>query len=139
MLPRHLRPHRAILPLVVAAALDVSGCATRDAAGGTAGGLGSIGAILGRDAPTGAVWAQEVPEGLAADRAGLRTGDRIKMIDGVHVDDLERDRVVRMLRGPVGSRVTLTVVRDDEVVNVTVVREPRHPRVEPLPSAEKIE
>ncbi len=104
-----------------------------------AGGSGSIGAVLKRDGATGAVVAYEVPEGMTAAEAGLREGDRIKMVDGVHVDDLDGQRLVRLLRGPVGSRVVLTVIRGDEVLHLSVVRQPPQARVAPVPKDEKIE
>jgi carboxyl-terminal processing protease len=101
--------------------------------------VGSIGAVLKRDTTTGVVIAYEVPEGLTADSAGLRPGDRVKMIDGVHVDDLDGARVVRLLRGPVGTRVTLTVIRGEEVLHLSVIRQGPQPRVAPLPKEERLE
>ena len=100
---------------------------------------GSIGAVLARDGPSGAVWAHQVPEGLSADDAGMRQGDRVKMIDGVYVDDLDRARIVRLLRGPVGSHVTVTVVRGDEVLQLSIVRQSQRAHVEDVPKTEKIE
>jgi C-terminal processing protease CtpA/Prc len=85
---------------------------------------GSIGAVLGRDELTGAVHVREVPEGRTADRSGVLPGDRLKMVDGILVDALDPPRLRRLLRGPVGSRVTLTLVRGSEVIHVEVVREP---------------
>jgi C-terminal processing protease CtpA/Prc len=45
------------------------------------------------------------------------------MIDGVHVDELDKGRIRDLLRGPVGSKVTLTVIRGEEVVHLEVTRE----------------
>jgi S1-C subfamily serine protease len=99
------------------AALAASGCAPTTSV------PGSIGAVLKRDAVTGVVVAHEIPVGMAAERAGLRAGDRVKMIDGIHVDELDGSSVVRLLRGPVGTRVTLTVVRGEGVYQLAIVRQ----------------
>lgn len=86
--------------------------------------VGSIGVVLGRHQHTGALHVRDAPAGLAGDRAGLRIGDRIKMIDGMLVDRLPPERIRELLRGPSGTSVTLTIVRGSEVVHVVVVRAP---------------
>jgi C-terminal processing protease CtpA/Prc len=61
------------------------------------------------------------------------------MVDGLLVDDLDGDRIRELLRGPIGSKVTLTIVRGDEVMHVEVERQrmrgkaavaERHERIE---------
>jgi carboxyl-terminal processing protease len=84
--------------------------------------VGSVGAVLGRDRETGALHVREAPEGLAAAEAGLLPGDQIKMIDGVLVDELDQTRIRAMLRGEVGTKVRLTILRGDEVLHVELVR-----------------
>ncbi|WP_437913084.1 PDZ domain-containing protein [Sorangium sp. So ce302] len=91
------------------------------AAGCTAS-VGSIGAVLGRDNESLALYVRDVPPGLAAERAGLTPGDEIMMIDGVYVRDLSSAAVRDRLRGAVGSAVELTVVRGRDVRRVRVVR-----------------
>lgn len=63
-------------------------------------------------------------EGGPADRAGLRRGDIIEAIDGYDVYDMELDTVSRLIRGEPGTTVTLKVLRDDELLDIDVVREP---------------
>jgi C-terminal processing protease CtpA/Prc len=116
----------------VAIVLVAAGCLTTTT-------TGSIGAVLSRDNLTGAVHVREVPPGLTADDAGVTEGDRLKMVDGVLVDEMDAARIRRLLRGPVGSTVTLTLVRGDEVMHIEVTRQPfggakplpeRHERIE---------
>ncbi len=51
-------------------------------------------------------------EGTPAYRAGIKAGDKIVKVDGVTTDNL-RDAVKRM-RGPKGTDVTVTVIREGE-------------------------
>jgi len=52
-------------------------------------------------------------EGTPADRAGIHAGDRIVKIDGNPTKDMTLMEAVKKLRGPRGTRVTLTILRDD--------------------------
>lgn len=83
-----------------------------------------MGAVIGVDNETGAVHVREVREGAAADKAGLVAGDEIVMIDGVYVRDLGVPAIKQKLAGATGSSIDLTVVRDDQVIRVKLVREP---------------
>ncbi|MEK6606415.1 MAG: S41 family peptidase [Myxococcota bacterium] len=64
-------------------------------------------------------------EGTPADRAGLRTGDRLVAIDGATTKGLLMADVLRLIRGPAGSKVALTLMRDawPEPRDVTLTRE----------------
>jgi carboxyl-terminal processing protease len=63
--------------------------------------------------------------GTPADRAGLQPGDRIMKIDDMPVQELTLMNAVSRLRGPAGSKVTLTLVRQDSPgpFQVILVRE----------------
>jgi C-terminal processing protease CtpA/Prc len=117
----------------LALVLTLTGCAAGTPSDG------SIGAILERRTSTGTVVAHRVPEGRSAAVAGLREGDRIKMIDGVLVDELDASQVVALLRGPLGSKVELTVVRGEAVLELVVAREPRGPSVAAVPETQRLE
>ncbi len=52
-------------------------------------------------------------EGTPADRAGIHAGDRIVKIDGNPTKDMTLMEAVKKLRGPRGTRVILTILRDD--------------------------
>ena len=66
-----------------------------------------------------------IPQG-PSDKAGVRAGDRIIRIDGRDVagQGLRQDSMVRLMRGPRGSKVKLSVQRSaiDELVDITITR-----------------
>ncbi|MCK7493755.1 MAG: bifunctional ornithine acetyltransferase/N-acetylglutamate synthase [Comamonadaceae bacterium] len=82
---------------------------------------GTIGAVIARD-PEGDLVLHEVPEGLAADRAGLQPGDQIPLIEGEDVRQMDPKRVHQLLSGSVGDPVKLTVVRGEAILRVSVKR-----------------
>lgn len=84
--------------------------------------MGSIGAVLGRDPDTGALHVRGVPEGNAADEAGLLEGDQIVFVDGRDVRDLDVPGLRKVLRGEPGTHVELTVLREGRVLRMRVKR-----------------
>ncbi|TCP59921.1 carboxyl-terminal processing protease [Rhodovulum bhavnagarense] len=60
-----------------------------------------------------------------ADEAGIEAGDFITHVDGESVLGLTLDEAVDMMRGPVGSEIVITVVREglDEPFDVTIIRD----------------
>ena len=52
-------------------------------------------------------------EGTPAQRAGLRAGDKIVKIDDTFTADLTADEAVKLIRGVKGTKVTLTIFRED--------------------------
>jgi carboxyl-terminal processing protease len=64
-------------------------------------------------------------DGSPADKAGIRTGDSVRAIDGQPTRNLSAIEGMRLLRGPLGSKVTLTLLRDSlaDPHEVTLVRE----------------
>ncbi len=63
-------------------------------------------------------------EGTPADRAGIVAGDRIIRIDGAPTKDMTLVDAVRKLRGPKGTPVTITILREDQdPFDVTVTRD----------------
>jgi carboxyl-terminal processing protease len=62
-------------------------------------------------------------EGTPAARAGLQPGDLIVSINGESAQDMNLDKVVRVLRGEPGTQVTITIVRGtQEPFDVTITR-----------------
>ncbi len=63
-------------------------------------------------------------DGQPADLAGLQAGDIISAVDGESVLEMNFDEVILLVRGPEGSTVVLTVVREGETepLEFTIVR-----------------
>lgn len=68
-----------------------------------------------------------IPQG-PSDRAGVRPGDRIMLIDGREVagKGIPQDSMVKLMRGPRGSKVKLSVRRSslEDLVDMTITRAP---------------
>ncbi len=64
-------------------------------------------------------------DGTPADEAGIEAGDFITHVDGESVLGLTLDQAVELMRGPVGSDIVITVVREgmDEPLDVTITRD----------------
>jgi C-terminal processing protease CtpA/Prc len=80
---------------------------------------GTIGAVLGQDS-AGRLFVRDVPAGLAAERADLRPGDEILLIDGRDARAMGPRGVHEALEGKVGESVKLTLVRDGQILRVTL-------------------
>lgn len=52
--------------------------------------------------------------GMPAEKAGLKAGDRVYMIDGISTLGLSVDEAVKKIRGTKDTEVVLTVIRDEE-------------------------
>ena len=67
-------------------------------------------------------------EGSPAERAGIRSGDRIVAIDGQTISDIGFDKLVRHMRGVPGTHVKLVIARTGrpEPLMVDVVRAEVH-------------
>lgn len=63
-------------------------------------------------------------EGSPAQRLGIRAGDIIDLVEGQPIDDLPIDAVVKKLKGPKGTKVSITIVRPGlgEPLQMTVTR-----------------
>jgi carboxyl-terminal processing protease len=96
---------------------------------------GTIGAVLGQDSE-GRLFVRDVPSGLAAARADLRPGDEILLIDGHDARAMGPRGVHEALEGKVDEPVKLTLVRDGQILRVTLKRTPakkHRPSPDPRP------
>ncbi|PZX10805.1 S41 family peptidase [Celeribacter halophilus] len=64
-------------------------------------------------------------DGTPADIAGIEAGDYITAVDGQSVLGMTLDETVEMMRGPVGSEIVITVVREgvDDPFDVSIIRD----------------
>ena len=64
-------------------------------------------------------------DGTPADEAGVEAGDFITQVDGENVLGLTLDQAVDMMRGPVGSEIVITIVREGETepFDLTITRD----------------
>jgi len=60
-----------------------------------------------------------------ADRAGILTGDKIIKVDDIITADMKIDEAVSIIRGEMGTTVTLTIFREDvaEPFDISIVRD----------------
>jgi carboxyl-terminal processing protease len=75
--------------------------------------------------PDGFVNVVQAMDGTPAMKAGLHAGDKILMVDGKSIENQSMDDVVGMIRGEVGTKVTLNIFRSgvDTAFDVVVTRE----------------
>ncbi|WP_417718471.1 S41 family peptidase [Salipiger sp.] len=64
-------------------------------------------------------------DGTPAEEAGIESGDFITHVDGESVLGLNLDEAVDKMRGPVGSEIIITVVREgeDEPFDISIIRD----------------
>lgn len=84
---------------------------------------GTIGAQLGHRTDH-RLFVRSMPRGEGADKAGLAVDDEILLIDGKDVRSMSQDDIRRAVRGDVGSKMVLTILRGTEKKEITVVRSP---------------
>ena len=81
-----------------------------------------IGAYVSTDVETGAAVISGVIKNSPAEAAELMEGDIISKVDGEDMAGLELDEVVSHIRGPEGTKVTLTLIRNGEALEVELTR-----------------
>ncbi len=64
-------------------------------------------------------------EDTPAQRAGIKAGDKILKVNDTTVADLSLNEAVRLIRGPRGTEVKLTIIRDglEETKEISVIRD----------------
>ncbi len=87
------------------------------------GSIVGIGALMNVDANVPII--QSVIPGGPADRAGLRSGDKVLAVDGVTTEGEDIDAVVKRIRGDAGTTVKLLILHANETtpVEYSIVRE----------------
>jgi carboxyl-terminal processing protease len=89
----------------------------------TSGTFEGIGAYV-EEAPGGGVHIVRVFEDAPAREAGLRAGDLVIAADGVELRGMILNEALLLIRGPAGTEVTLTVLREGEPepIDITITR-----------------
>lgn len=108
-----LDPHSSYLSAEDAAAMRVQ----------TSGEFGGLGIEVTQE--EGWVKVVSPMDGTPADAAGIMAGDFITAVDGESMMGLTLDDAVNLMRGPVGSEIMITVVREGEVepFDVSIIRD----------------
>jgi carboxyl-terminal processing protease len=109
----HLDPHSSYLPPEDFDDMQVQ----------TKGEFGGLGIEVTQE--NGVVKVVAPIEGTPADRAGVQPGDLITQVNGESVMGLTLNEAVDMMRGPVGSDITITLQREgqEEPFDVKITRE----------------
>jgi carboxyl-terminal processing protease len=53
-------------------------------------------------------------DGTPAAKAGIKSGDRIAAVDGTSIVGMSQDDAINKMRGPAGSKIVLTIIREGE-------------------------
>ncbi len=86
------------------------------------GSFGGVGMELGENAQN--ILTVIAPlKGTPSDKAGIRSGDEIIAINGKSTEGVSSDDAVKIIRGPKGTTVTFTIVRDGKTLTIPVVRD----------------
>jgi len=91
----------------------------------TSGELTGVGLQISLDTETGKLRVIAPIAGSPAEKAGIQPADAILKIDGVATEGLSLDEAADRMRGPIGSRVTLTIERDGKELSNLVVQRDR--------------
>lgn len=80
----------------------------------TSGELTGVGLQIAQENPTGELRVIAPIEGSPAAQAGIKPRDRILKINGYPTVKLSLDEAAERMRGPIGSRVTLTIAQEGQ-------------------------
>lgn len=82
-----------------------------------------IGVEVSKDKKTGGILVNRVFEKSPAETAGLRNNDVIIKVNGYDISTLSLTDVTTRMKGEKGTEVEITVLRDDDEIKYTVVRD----------------
>ncbi|MDQ7947465.1 MAG: S41 family peptidase [Pedobacter sp.] len=71
----------------------------------------------------GNLFVNEVTEGNPAHKQGVKAGDQVIKINGIETKGKDRAQISQLLRGPKGSTLALTLLREGTTLNLTLTRE----------------
>lgn len=88
----------------------------------TTGTFYGIGAVCQKQ-EDGTIKVADAYEDAPAYKAGIRTGDLISKVDGTDIREMDLNTAVAMIKGDIGTTVTLEIIRDGQTFSVTVTRD----------------
>lgn len=88
----------------------------------SSGSYSGIGAMLSQNYSTGIITVVRAFEGSPAEEAGLQTDDILYMVEGTEVSGKDLSLVVTDLKGEEGTTVSISVLRDGEIIDMEVAR-----------------
>jgi len=89
----------------------------------TTGELMGVGIQISLDQVTKQIVVVSPIEGTPAFLAGIKPKDIIVSIDSKSIEGLSIDSTVKLIRGKKGTKVELGILRDDELLNVSLIRD----------------
>ena len=92
----------------------------------TSGNYCGIGAYVSQSATDGAITIVQPIKDSPAERVGLKSGDIISEVNGKSVEGMDLTAVVSKMKGKAGTKVELTVLRDNHQKKFTITREEIH-------------
>ena len=88
----------------------------------TSGTFGGIGVGIMQDNTSGLVTFTKIYKDSPGEKAGFKEGDIVYKVNGEDVTGLDLDTIVSQIRGEIGTKVEITVVRDGEEYTGTATR-----------------
>jgi len=89
----------------------------------TTGELMGVGIQISLDEVTNEIVVVSPIEGTPASLAGIKPKDIIVSIDGKTIEGLSIDSTVKLIRGKKGTKVELGIIRDNELLKVSLIRD----------------
>ena len=89
----------------------------------TSGELMGVGIQISLDEATNQIVVVSPMEGTPAFFAGIKPKDIIVSIDGKPIEGLSIDSTVKLIRGKKGTKVELGIIREDELLNIPLIRD----------------
>ncbi|RZK92766.1 MAG: S41 family peptidase [Pedobacter sp.] len=71
----------------------------------------------------GKLFVNEVSEGYAANKADVKAGDQVTKINNIEIKGKDRAQISQLLRGPKGTPVDLTIIREGKEIIKKIIRE----------------
>ncbi len=89
----------------------------------TTGELMGVGIQISLDEVTNQIVVVSPIEGTPASIAGIKPKDIIVSIDGKSIEGLSIDSAVKLIRGKKGTKVVLGIIRDNKLLNISLIRD----------------